>query len=1026
MFLNSRLRTSSFRDVFIKVSLPVLAILLLTRILSVLGAGIDVVYLISPADVAWINGTNDTIAFQFNFTGDNATADCQLFINETAYYSGNVNASTNTTWYANDTITEGLKIWQVNCTNGTAANSSIRTIYVDLTDPSVYLVSPANYINTSMSSLDFWFNVTDTLSPTMNCSLLINDTFTNNYNETTYNATETHFTNDVSEGMGQNWTVNCSDKAGNYHQPGAWNFSVDLTNPSMGDKLINRTGSVITNTVVCINVTGVSDSGSGVDKVWAEVTSPNGTTYNITMSVSGPCSGGANTYSTNIDVGYASGTFYYNASWVNDTSGRVNPNTTVQSLGVSPDTNVTSCKVLDLDNTHYTQTANIEPDADPCINITGENVTFDGNGFWIRNTTLKGTGIYSNRNNTTIMNCNVTMSGSSGGYGIELSNANRSFILNNTLNGQYYGLYLSSNDDTRIENNTADSNIYGIYLFQGSDSNVLENNTADSNKYHGTYLNLNSDNNTINNNTLNSNAYCGIRIESSSSNIIENNDIWNCSSAGAYSCIYIYNSDYNVFDSNRINKSHKYGIILYSFNMGGHSSNNVFKNTNMTNIDGTAVFLDDDDLDSVNKNNTFLNFTYSNETVDAYSVLIRKWHYRAYVKDGGGAAVPNASVEVYNSSSDLVGNLTTGPDGLTAKVELVDYINNGGTQYFHSNFTAYANKSGYVNVTNEHNITIEHNIVDDVFTLYVPDDPPDVASLDYPANNANLTSVPVDFNFTASDDRNVSNCTLWANFSGSWEANATVYNVANDTETNISVAPTDGYYVWNVLCWDNATSPQSDWYTSNFSVTIDANLPTITITYPSNKTYYNVTYFNFTADEPTDACWYSLNSGGNTSFACGNDTAINTLPDQPNSLEVYANDSADNIGGGTVHYTTDQTAPEYSGLIPNIANQSAYDPAYAYQLNSTWSDPSVMHTVLLEWESNNYTAANATSEYYYDIGPLAAGSYDYRWCGNDTMGNLNCTPMYTYTVSQADVLITNQFDVASPITYGQPHTPSCH
>jgi hypothetical protein len=48
---------------------------------------------------------------------------------------------------------------------------------------------------------------------------------------------------------------------------------------------------------------------------------------------------------------------------------------------------------------------------------------------------------------------------------------------------------------------------------------------------------------------------------------------------------------------------------------------------------------------------------------------------------------------------------------------LIDYVNNGGTRSYYSNYTVYANKSGYINGTNIHNVTVSHNIIDDAFTL---------------------------------------------------------------------------------------------------------------------------------------------------------------------------------------------------------------------------------------------------------------------------------------------------------------------
>ena len=62
-----------------------------------------------------------------------------------------------------------------------------------------------------------------------------------------------------------------------------------------------------------------------------------------------------------------------------------------------------------------------------------------------------------------------------------------------------------------------------------------------------------------------------------------NNVIWNCSN-----CIYLSDSQSNVFDGNIINLSSLNAIFFN--NLGNaNSSNNIFKNTNITNNKGLAV-----------------------------------------------------------------------------------------------------------------------------------------------------------------------------------------------------------------------------------------------------------------------------------------------------------------------------------------------------------------------------------------------------------------------------------------------------
>ncbi|MBN2330686.1 MAG: VCBS repeat-containing protein [Candidatus Aenigmarchaeota archaeon] len=312
---------------------------------------------------------------------------------------------------------------------------------------------------------------------------------------------------------------------------------------------------------------------------------------------------------------------------------------------------------------------NVTDEGGWCMGITAGNVTLDCQGHAIANGTLEISGIYSNMTGTTIMNCNVSMSGSSGGYGIELSSSDGSSIINNMLNGQNYGLLLTSSDDTSIENNTASSNTgYGIIL------------------------------------------------SSSSNNTVTGNTIWNCSSGGSFACVYIDESDGNVFSGNNISRSSGYGIWIRSSGSGDHSSNNIFMNTNMTEIGGTGVLLDDDGL-SENVNNTYLNFTYGNETVETRSQLIRRWHYRALVTLPSGVSAPGVAVQAYNSSGALIENMTSGVTGWTAIGSLIDYVNSGGSKYSYSNYTVNVTRRGFIPGTETYNVSATFSNISDVISM---------------------------------------------------------------------------------------------------------------------------------------------------------------------------------------------------------------------------------------------------------------------------------------------------------------------
>jgi len=97
---------------------------------------------------------------------------------------------------------------------------------------------------------------------------------------------------------------------------------------------------------------------------------------------------------------------------------------------------------------------------------------------------------------------------------------------------------------------------------------------------------------------------------------------------------------------------------------------------------------------------------------------------------------------------------------------------------------------------------------------------PNVTALNYPGDNAQINKTFFDFNFTVVEDNytNVASCSLYSNLTGSWALQKTIINVANDTETNISLNVPDGNHLWNVLCTDGASL--SGWYVQNYTVIV--------------------------------------------------------------------------------------------------------------------------------------------------------------------------------------------------------------
>jgi len=131
---------------------------------------------------------------------------------------------------------------------------------------------------------------------------------------------------------------------------------VDRTAPDLGTRAINESGSIPLNSLVCLNVTGVSD-GFSLNEVWAEYTNANGLRANTTMSNSTSCSGAtsSDTYAVVVNVGSVTGTFTYHGAHANDSSNNVGSSMGDQALTITfaPDTVPPELTINTPQNTTY-------------------------------------------------------------------------------------------------------------------------------------------------------------------------------------------------------------------------------------------------------------------------------------------------------------------------------------------------------------------------------------------------------------------------------------------------------------------------------------------------------------------------------------------------------------------------------------------------------------------------------------------------------------------------------------------------
>ncbi len=190
-------------------------------------------------------------------------------------------------------------------------NAANQTINLSIVPPVVYLTSPAYNGILNSSNVTFTFNVTDTNYNNLTCDLYINDVL-NQTNGTTLTDTPTNFVvNGISEGLNQNWTVNCTNPA-NVSSADTWPFGIDTTYPLINFTDPTTASGNYSQTYIDVNVT--ASDNVAIDMITINLYNSTGL-VNSTTSSSSPF-----TYQFS---GLVNGTYYLNAT-VNDTSNNIN------------------------------------------------------------------------------------------------------------------------------------------------------------------------------------------------------------------------------------------------------------------------------------------------------------------------------------------------------------------------------------------------------------------------------------------------------------------------------------------------------------------------------------------------------------------------------------------------------------------------------------------------------------------------------------------------------------------------------
>jgi len=432
-------------------------------------------------------------------------------------------------------------------------------------------------------------------------------------------------------------------------------------------------------------------------------------------------------------------------------------------------TNVSTCKTLNVENEVYQLNKSFSTTGSlACFGVTQNNVTLNMMGY-----TITGDGevasnggmeyaLYSNNwNGTTFINGTIvnfpqavrlygnnaivnnikavnissaySYSDDDGTYTfdscqIEVVGNNNSITNNevkniqNIANGKdSWGICLSDKEyviglysqNSTLNNNNI-TNISGTYLVSGiifaGQNNVLNNNnislikslyTTTSGKSYGIYgfnlfaaLDGKNKNNSVTNSQVRNitgtpdfSAY-GVYLDSANNTYINNLTIENI--LGAY--------DFSQ------------GLSLYL------SPDSQVKNINIINVI-TIASGTKRDIYTDSKNITCLNcsYTLSKESVVGGN-LTRQWYYNAITNLSDGTNLNLQNVTIINST--ILMNVTSNSLGVTNIANLTEYVNNGGTRVYRTNYTFNSTYSG-TTISHTYNLTKTNNIFNDVFTWTV-------------------------------------------------------------------------------------------------------------------------------------------------------------------------------------------------------------------------------------------------------------------------------------------------------------------
>ena len=545
----------------------------------------------TPADNASLNQTY----IQVNVTAnDTNLANITIFLyNSSGSLINSSTAGSSPDFFNFTGLPDG--VYSINATAydlaGNSNSTTTRSVTLDTHPPLVSLVGPPNNASLNSTSQNFTFNYTNNLSQTANCSLLL-DGVANQTNISVLNSTNTNFSvSGLAQGQ-HNWSIQCTDLAGNMNTSSSRNFTIDTIPPTINfNAPTPANGSFLSQSSIPVNVTA-NDTNLASITIFL---------YNSSGSLINSSTAGSSPDFFNF-TGLPDGVYYINAT-ANDSAGNsnstatwtVNLDTHPPSITIQSPQNITYANTtLPL---NYTVSDNINvstcwyyldgagPTALPgCLNTTLAGITPGGHNITVfvndsANNTNSSTVIFTigcpvitapttyvmttdfigSPNNASpiggyacvmIASSNVTfdcngfnITGTSNAtptYGILLNGSLTNVTLKDCPGISDYtdGIYVLNSTNTVLSNDSVLNDSDGIYISNSSSTNINGTNSTDN-----TDFGIVMDSGT-NSTDISSGAFCSNAIDVQNSGSADSGAIDRCdaflnwSEDGHYGCEY--------------------------------------------------------------------------------------------------------------------------------------------------------------------------------------------------------------------------------------------------------------------------------------------------------------------------------------------------------------------------------------------------------------------------------------------------------------------------------------------------------